>query len=328
MSITKNPANVLSAYRLASCNDQSRAVLGTPDNFWLWSTEHGFDLTHPPSPEAEPVRDRIRLQCSLTPVVIDPAKTALIIIDMQNYNLAKELGNNVQAYFDAEEAILRYALPAARKAALQVVWLTWGLTDEDMEAMDPGPVRTFGWHTVKIPDAKPGRPGEDRRNDGELRNQGGIGDELGEVSLEDGTKVDGGRILFKGSWNAQMHGALHEAFVESASSSRPDVHIHKNSNSGMTDKTPELAEFLQREGIRTLLFTGTNTDQCVMGTLQDAYLKGFDTIMLKDGCATNSPEFAQLSAEHNCLRSWGFLSTCKDLADAAGLIEPATQGKI
>lgn len=40
-------------------------------------------------------------------------------------------------------------------------------------------------------------------------------------------------------------------------------------------------EYLEREGIRTLLFTGANIDQCVMGTLQDASLKGFDCIPLK-----------------------------------------------
>ncbi len=85
----------------------------------------------------------------------------------------------------------------------------------------------------------------------------------------------------------------------------------------MTDCT----DYIRKENIRTLLFTGLNTDQCVMGTLQEAYSKGFDTILLKDGCGTNSPEYAQLSAEYNCLRSWGFLSSCKDLAEAIDKID-------
>jgi hypothetical protein len=32
-----------------------------------------------------------------------------------------------------------------------------------------------------------------------------------------------------------------------------------------------------------------------MGTLQDAYPKGFDAVMLRDGCATNSPVLSMLN---------------------------------
>ena len=60
-----------------------------------------------------------------------------------------------------------------------------------------------------------------------------------------------------------------------------------------------------------------STDQCVMSTLQDAHAKGLDTILLKDACATDSPGYAQKSAEYNCCRDWGFLSTCRALSEAA-----------
>ncbi|KAH9222424.1 hypothetical protein DL95DRAFT_159565 [Leptodontidium sp. 2 PMI_412] len=52
------------------------------------------------------------------------------------------------------------------------------------------------------------------------------------------------------------------------------------------------------------------------GILQDAFLKGFDTVKLKDGCRTIGPEYKQLSAEYNSLTSFGFLYSCKDLAEA------------
>lgn len=57
----------------------------------------------------------------------------------------------------------------------------------------------------------------------------------------------------------------------------------------MCDRMTDVTNFLNDNNLRTPLFTGINIDQCVMGTLQDAYLKGFDTILLKDGCATDSP---------------------------------------
>ncbi|KAK3379096.1 isochorismatase family protein [Lasiosphaeria ovina] len=312
--------NYISAFRLTSKDNQSSAVLGFEDNFWLWSVEAGFDLTHPPTPSSDPVEPRLTLQCALTPITVDPAKTALLIIDMQNYNLAKELGNHVKAYHDAEDNILKYAIPAARKTRIQIIWLTWGLTEADLEQMDPGVLRTFGWHSVRLDQPPPApRPGEGARKDGERMNDKGLGEEIGEVTLENGTTVEGGRILMQGTWNAELHGPLAQAFTAGQTASRQDVRFHKNRNSGMCDKMTALTEYLEREQIKTLLFTGANTDQCVMGTLQDANLKGYDCVLLKDGCGTNSPEFAQLSAEYNCLRSWGFLSTCKDLATAAGV---------
>lgn len=40
---------------------------------------------------------------------------------------------------------------------------------------------------------------------------------------------------------------------------------------------------------------------------------GFDTILLKDGCGTNSPEFVTKLVEHNCRKSWVFVSSLKAL---------------
>ncbi|KAI1145935.1 hypothetical protein F4825DRAFT_456975 [Nemania diffusa] len=147
--------------------------------------------------------------------------------------------------------------------------------------------------------------------------QKGIGDPIGSITLEDSTTVDAGGVMSRGSWNAWLHGRLADAYEQSKQTEKPDVHFYKNRSSGVCDKMTACTEYLETNNLRTLLFTGLNTDQCVMGTLQDAYSKGFDTIMLGDGCATNSPEYAQLSCEFNCMRSWGFLSSCKDLAEAA-----------
>ena len=64
-----------------------------------------------------------------------------------------------------------------------------------------------------------------------------------------------------------------------------------------------------------LLFAGENTDQCVGGSIQDAYTKGWDSLMLSDGCATTSPEFATKCTEFNCENGWGFGLSCQQLAD-------------
>ena len=128
----------------------------------------------------------------------------------------------------------------------------------------------------------------------------------------------------RGTWNAELHGPLADAQAEGASARRPDAHFYKNRNSGMCDAMTDCTDYLVRNNIRTLLFTGVNIDQCVMGTLQDASFKGLDCVLLKDGCATNSPDFARLNAEQNTMRGLGFLSTCKDLAEAAAQFEGAS----
>ena len=55
----------------------------------------------------------------------------------------------------------------------------------------------------------------------------------------------------------------------------------------------------------------------------DAHTMGYDTIMLKDGCATDSPDYAQKAAEYNMCRNWGFLSSCQALAQAADVTQSA-----
>ncbi|KAK0667267.1 Isochorismatase-like protein [Cercophora samala] len=300
--------------------DQSPTVIGNDKNFWKWSKEEGFDLTHPPTPESAPVEPRLTLQCALTPVVIDPAKTALLIIDLQNYDLHEALGNDNPEFYRAEDAVLKYAIPAARKAGIQIIWVTTGYSDEDLKEMDPGVFKTFNFEPVKLSeDWQMLRPGEGLSNKGMYRNQKGVGDEIGEVADKDGKVIDAGRVLVRASWNSWLHDPLSAAYFDGQRAVPPDVHFYKNRSSGMCDRMKDVTDFLNEHNLRTLLFTGINIDQCVMGTLQDAYLKGFDTILLKDGCATSSPWFARWGVEFNCLISWGFLSSCKDFAEGAGV---------
>lgn len=186
--------------------------------------------------------------------------------------------------------------------------------------MDPGVFKMFNFEQVKVSkDWQKLRPGKGFSNKGMYRNQKGVGDEIGEVTDKNGKVINGGRILVKESWNSWLHDPLSDAYHKGKSFDPPDVHFYKNRSSGMCDRMKDVTNFINEHNLRTLLFTGINIDQCVMGILQDAYLKGFDNVLLKDGCATDSPWFAHWGVEFNCLISWGFLSSCKDLARGAGL---------
>lgn len=288
-------------------------VIGNESNFWLWTERDGFDLTHPDTPTSSPVHPRIPLQTSNSPITIDPSKTALVIIDMQNFFLSRSLRRKVQGH-DAEAALLKYALPAARKAGIQVIWLTWGLTESDMQTMSPTMLRIFNFKSngssLEVP--APGSESEQK----EYWTGGGMGAELGEVTLNDGRKVDMGRMMMRDQWNTALHKPLQDVYEASLHLELPDLRFHKNRVSGVCDSSTELMDFLAGRGarIKTLLFAGVNTDQCVYGTMQDANLKGLDTVLLKDGCGTISPDFASQMTFHNCGKSWGFVTTCQQLA--------------
>lgn len=126
----------------------------------------------------------------------------------------------------------------------------------------------------------------------------------------------------RGSWNADLYGPLNEMYEEGRKlPDKPDVWIHKNRMSALWGGRTALDDFLEKEGIRSLLFTGVNTDQCVGGTMQDAFSKGYDCVLLSDGAGTSSPEFAQKCIEYNVSKSWGFVSTCEEFVEALERME-------
>jgi len=142
----------------------------------------------------------------------------------------------------------------------------------------------------------------------------GVGQSIGDVVLADGTTVAAGRMLMRDEWNTALHDPLEAPFRESQQMSLPDARFHKARLSGLWAGPTDCLEFLDGRGIRTLLFGGINTDQCVLASIQDASNRGFDTVFLEDGCGTDSPDFASEMVAFNCRKSWGFVSSCESLA--------------
>ena len=64
-----------------------RAVIGNEKSFWIYDSDTGFDLTHPETPDSPPIHPSLTIQTTTSPITIDSAKSALVIIDMQNYFL-------------------------------------------------------------------------------------------------------------------------------------------------------------------------------------------------------------------------------------------------
>ena len=106
---------------------KTRTVIGKAPNHWVYDASRPlFDLTHPSAPgfEAPSPKDSISLTTTSTQVVISPALTALVIIDMQNFFLSTALGRPADGQGNkAKEHLLKKAIPAARKAGIRIIWL-------------------------------------------------------------------------------------------------------------------------------------------------------------------------------------------------------------
>jgi nicotinamidase-related amidase len=289
-----------------------KTVVGTAENFWLFDEKYGFDITHPSSPTSPLIYPRLTLQTSKTPVVLAPEKTAVVVIDMQNVFLSSAMGIGKGAGHAAEQALLEKCIPAARKANIRILWLTWGISEEGLRKVPPMFYRNFGLTF----EADAGSSSQKWR-----LSDGGIGESVGQVTLEDGTSIEGGKLLMKDQWNTELHGDLANAFTEGATLTPADTRFHKETHSGFWGGNTDFAEYLKHEGLRTLLFAGVNTDQCVLATMQDAAQQGYDTIMLKDACGTVSPPFAKDMVEFNAHKAFGFQSNCDDFLSAAQHIE-------
>nr|RBR00957.1 hypothetical protein FVER53263_20338 [Fusarium verticillioides] len=276
-------------------------TVGGKNNFWLWTKKDGFDLTHPPTPGSPSIYPRITLNTRTEKATIDPSKTALVVIDMQNYFLSPFLGRPPKSPgLGIVDKLVKQVIPVCRRASIPVVWLGWGVKDSELDDMPPSIAREFDFPLDK--------------NFVKPKFLGSIGTEIGKVKCEDGTLIDAGRVMMRDQWNTEFHPSL-KAIAEPQ-----DMHINKNRLSGFWGGTG-IEDALRKRGIRTLLFAGENTDQCVSETIRDAYTKGWDCLMLSDACATTSPEFAKKCTEYNCEEGWGFVLSCEDLADGVDAMD-------
>jgi nicotinamidase-related amidase len=106
-----------------------------------------------------------------------------------------------------------------------------------------------------------------------IRSYAGLGSDLGDSK---------GRCLFAGYWNTELYEPL------KAQVKPNDIHCSKNRLSGLWNSDQPLWKVLRAENKTTILFAGVNTDQCVQGTIVDAYNGGWDCILLEDCCGTTT----------------------------------------
>ena len=244
--------------------------LGTaPANQWRVSENH-VDLVRTPT-KLRP----ITIDAGNRMVTFDLARTALIVIDMQNDFCHRDgwlahIGVDVAA---ARRPIapLSNLLPLLRRAAVPVIWLNWGNRPDRLN-LSPSLLHVY--------------------------NPTGEG-----IVLGDPLPANGAKVLEFGSWAA--------AIVDELTVEPFDVHVAKYRMSGFQDTM--LDSILRNLGVTTLLFAGVNADQCVMCTLQDANFLGYDCLLIEDCTATTSPDYCMAATIYNVRQCFGFAISSEEI---------------
>lgn len=211
-------------------------------------------------------------------VTVDLRRTAFIVVDMQNDFCAP--GGWVD-HLGADYTPDRAPIAPLRKLL--------------------GPLRARGVKIVWVnwgnrPDLLNMPP-----NQLHLYKPSGVGIGLGEP-----LPGSGAHVLEKDSWAA--------AVVDELKPEPGDVRVDKHRISGFWD-TP-LDSILRNLGIRSILFSGVNTDQCVLHTLTDANFLGYGCVLVEDCCATTSPAFCTEATVWNVKKCFGFVTGSQSILQA------------
>jgi nicotinamidase-related amidase len=118
------------------------------------------------------------------------------------------------------------------------------------------------------------------------------------IGLGEPLPGSGAHVLEKDSWAA--------AVVDELEKKPGDISVDKYRISGFWD-TP-LDSILRNLGVKTLLFAGVNTDQCVLCSLQDANFLGYGCVLVEDCCATTSPDYCTAATIFNVKKCFGFVT--------------------
>lgn len=213
----------------------------------------------------------VRFDAQPQAIEIDLARSALVIVDMQNDFCHPEgwfgqKGISVKPMRKPIAAIAQL-LAAWRPAGGAVVWLNWGVRPDRLN-LSP---------TVQFKGK--------RSADG--------------VGYAERSPIDHGLSVVPGEWGAQV--------VDELALAPQDITVFKHRLSGFWDN--ELDALLRQQGITTLLFAGVNTDRCVFSSLQDAGFLGYDCVLLADACSTPSPAYVTKAIHFIVQQLHGFVAS-------------------
>lgn len=208
-----------------------------------------------------------KLNARPEPVEVDPTKSAVVVVDMQNA-FASRNGMLDIAGADLSGAprvvrVIGQVLVAARRVGMPIVYLQMGYK---ADLSDSGGPRSPNWHKelgIRMMNCRP-----------ELK----------------------GKLVTVGTWDF--------AIVDELAPQPNDIVIVKTRYSGFA-RTALDAE-LQARGVRYLFFTGIATNVCVESTLRDAFFLDYWPILITDATMAAGPPAMQEATLFNIESYFGW----------------------
>ena len=207
------------------------------------------------------------------PLLLDPAKTAVIVVDLQNA-YASKMGYLDKAGFDVSTtqpviANTLKVLNTARAVGMPVVFFQNGWDPEYKEAGGPGSPNWYKSNALKT-----------MRKNPELM----------------------GSLLAKGTWDYDL--------VDELTPQAGDIVIPKTRYSGFYNTN--LDSMLRSRGIRNLVFTGIATNVCVESTLRDGFFLEYFGVVLADATHQAGPPEIHTASLYNIETFFGWVSQTSD----------------
>jgi ureidoacrylate peracid hydrolase len=209
--------------------------------------------------------------------VIDPARIAVLVVDMQNA-FASKGGMFDLSGIDIRDAqrlveVIQEVVDASRQAGIPVVYLQMGY---DPKLSTSGGPDSPNWHKEMALRLIRQRP--------ELT----------------------GKVLTEGQWDWQV--------VDELRPHADDLVVNKTRYSGFYG-TP-LDSMLRTRGIRTLFFAGIATNVCVESTLRDAFFLDYWPVLLRDATMQAGPPMLQEATVKNVEAYFGWTLTASEYVHA------------
>ncbi len=210
------------------------------------------------------------------PLTLDPARTAVIVVDMQNafverggmFDLAGLDITGARAVVDT----IRRLLTDARALGLKVVYLQMGYRPD---LADSGGPTSPNWEK-----------------------------ELALVLMRKRPDLSG-RLLVQGTWDHQI--------VDELKPEAGDLVVPKSRYSGFAGTA--LDSLLRTAGITHLIFTGVATNVCVESTLRDAFFHEYWPVLVADATMAAGPEGQQAATLFNVEAFFGSVTRAADVTD-------------
>ena len=214
------------------------------------------------------------------PITLDIARTALIVVDMQNAFAKKGGMLDVLGVFNEDRANLVIAnnkkiIEIFRRTGMPIIYLRMTYSPDLSEA--GGPESPNYWK------------------------QGGLVAMLHHPEWK-------GKFLTIGTWDWEI--------IDEIKPLAEEIIINKSRYSGFVHT--ELDTVLKSLNIKYIVFIGIATNVCVESTLRDAYFHEYFPVLVGDACGNTGPAFIQNATIWNVTSVFGWVTTTIDFLKSFG----------